>query len=141
LQLKDSDGKIVLEQSSQGKVWIRNEIKIGDENSTVSIGYLKDTKIVNGSSSNIHEVINANDKFVVYEDGSMVAKDGTFTGTIYATGGKIGNLDIESLQEGGLEVAIESDSGFVFKNETGIKKLTAYLYSGSTLITEGIGGY
>jgi hypothetical protein len=31
----------------------------------------------------------------VHEDGSMVATDGQFTGVIYATGGKIGNMEIE----------------------------------------------
>ena len=71
----------------------------------------------------------------------MIATDGTFTGTIYATGGKIGNMDIQTLQESGFEVAIESDSGNIFKNDSGTKILTAYLYKGSTLVTEGITGY
>lgn len=141
IQLKDAESHIVLEHSTEGKVWIRNEIKIGADTSTVSIGYLDATKQTNDTNSSIHEVINANSKFIVYEDGSMIATDGTFTGTIYATGGKIGNLDIQDLQESGFEVAIESDSGNIFKNETGTKILTAYLYKGSTLITEGITGY
>ena len=42
LRLKDHLNQVVLEQSSQGKVWIRDELKIGTANtSTVSLGYLK----------------------------------------------------------------------------------------------------
>jgi hypothetical protein len=78
---------------------------------------------------------------MVYEDGSMKATDGEFTGIIYATGGKIGNLDITSLEESSYQVAIESDTGTVFKNGVGIKILTARLYKGKDEITEGITGY
>ena len=35
-----------------------------------------------------NEVINVNDKFIVYGDGSIKANDGDFTGTIHAIGGE-----------------------------------------------------
>jgi hypothetical protein len=38
--------------------------------------------------------MNANNKFFVYEDGSMKATEGEFTGTIHATGGTIGGVEI-----------------------------------------------
>jgi hypothetical protein len=40
----------------------------------------------------VHEVVNANNKFMVYEDGSMRATEGYFKGEIHATGGTIGGL-------------------------------------------------
>ena len=151
LRLKDMEDQIVLEQSSQGKVWIRNEIKVGSsDTSTVSIGYLKDNKatihtsnkdFLNVPKEEIHEVINANNKFLVYEDGSMKATDGEFTGVIYATGGKIGGIDIESFTGEGYEVAIESDSGVVFKNDNEVKILTAKLYKNQEEIIDGIISY
>ena len=150
LQLRDNEQKLVMEHASDGKVWIRDELKVGAGLSSVTIGYLEDTKSKSYkntidfdgvSDDKIHQVINANNKFMVYEDGSMKATDGEFTGIIYATGGKIGNLDITSLEESSYQVAIESDTGTVFKNGIGIKILTARLYKGKDEITEGITGY
>ena len=138
LRLKDENDKVVMEHSSDGKVWIKNEIKIGSNASTVSIGYLDKTKEL---SDNIHEVINANDKFIVYEDGSMKATDGEFTGIIHATGGTIGGLEIQQLEEIGYEVVIETEDGIAFTNGQGEKTLVAHLYKGRTLITEGITSY
>jgi hypothetical protein len=40
----------------------------------------------------IHKVIDAEGRFIVYEDGKMKATDGEFTGVIHATGGTIGGL-------------------------------------------------
>lgn len=163
LRLRDIDQNTVMEHGSDGKVWIRNELKVGIGLSSITIGYLKEGRTSDGKrvseegyvlnesgapisgplldNQYIHKVISAGNKFVVYEDGKMVATDGEFTGTIYATGGKIGNMEIEAIEEIGYEVAIESNSGIAFKNEEGSKILTAYLYKGSTLITEGITGY
>lgn len=154
LRLNDKDGNIVMEHSSDGKIWILNELKIGAGASTVSLGYLEKTKkdtndlkttsepLYKGDNlESIRQVFNAADKFIIHEDGSMRATDGEFTGTIYATGGKIGNLDIQALQDTGYEVVIESDSGTVFKNGIGQKTLTARLYKGAEEITTGITDY
>lgn len=37
--------------------------------------------------ASLHQVFNSNDNFIVYEDGSIVANNGTFSGTIYASSG------------------------------------------------------
>ena len=140
LQIKDETGQIVLENASDGKVWIRNELKIGTEDtSTVGLGYLNLTK----PGTNIHEVFHAgqdNDKqFIVYEDGTMKASGGEFTGTIHATGGTIGNLSIselENFEASVYTVSIESDSGVFFKNGSGSKILTAYLYKGGEIYAD-----
>lgn len=133
IQLLDDEGNTVLEQSSYGKVWIKNEIKIGGSNSTVSIGYLSNIK-----NENVHEVINANNKFIVYEDGSMTATEANITGIINAIGGQIGNLTIQEISSIGYQVSVESEDGNTFKNNEGTKILTARLYKGSEEITSNL---
>ena len=92
IRFKDEEGKITLETDDQGKLWLRDKLQISD---LVSIGNL-------GSENGLHggQVINANDNFIVYNDGHMIANGGTFTGIINATGGQIGNLTVEELTEG-----------------------------------------
>ena len=138
LRIRDGQGNIVLEHSSIGEVWIRNSMKIGNNKSTVEIGYLDGTK---KEKLEVHEVINADDKFIVYEDGSMRATDGDFTGVINATGGQIGGVDIGFIVGSvatEYEVQIESDSGTIFKNGKGEKILTARIFQGFKEVTEGI---
>lgn len=149
IRLRDSNETIVMEQATNGKVWIRDELNLGvnKEIPTVRIGYLKDTKAQNYNytqdfegvpDSEIHQVINANNKFMVYEDGSMKATDGEFTGTIHATGGTIGGLDIQSFPDPSYEVVVESETGAVFKNNSEVKTLIAKLYKGREEITENL---
>ena len=146
LRLSDNNGVPVMEHASDGKVWIRDELQIGIGLSSVTIGYLKDTKkdvykntidFSDKEDSEIHQVINANNKFMVYEDGSMKATDGEFTGVIHATGGTIGGLDIDAFPDPTYEVIITSDNGSVFKDDTQ-KVLTAHLYKGRTEITKDL---
>lgn len=137
IRICDGSGAPVLENSSDGRVWIRDELVIGTLASTVSIGYLEKTKL----DTDFHEVFNANDNFIIYEDGEMVASKGTFTGTIYATGGKIGNMEIADMGTPEYEIAIESSAGTVFKNLDDLQDdevvtiLTATLYYGTTPAT------
>ena len=146
---------------SDGRIWIRDELQIGTGTSMVTIGYLKNTKwntsdyldityldsshqpISENELKNTHQVINAANKFIVHEDGSMVATDGIFTGTIYATGGKIGNMEIESLVDPGYEVAIEikENSGTVFESSNETKTLIAILYNKGQVVTDNIISY
>ena len=153
LRLKDCTNQVVLEQSSQGKVWIRDELKIGTaDTSTVSLGYLKkyrddDTAIKNENGiiiGGISQVIHAGDvgskqEFVVYEDGRLEATGGYFKGEIYAESGyfkgeihadsgTIGGVSIQSILGAEYEVAIEVTKGTVFKDEEEVKILTARLY-------------
>ena len=143
LRLKDCANQVVLEQSSQGKVWIRDELKIGtSDTSTVSLGYLKkyrddetavrdeNGKVVGGVS----QVIRAGDvdskqEFVVYEDGRLEATGGYFRGEIHADSGTIGGLSIGTIVNPDFDVIIESSNGTVFKNDQN-KVLTATLYKG-----------
>lgn len=156
LRLKDHLNQVVLEQSSQGKVWIRDELKIGTtDTSTVSLGYLKkyrndetaikdeNGKIVGG----ISQVIRAGDsgtkqEFIVYEDGRLEATGGYFKGEIHADSGTIGGVSIQTILGAEYEVAIEVTKGTVFKDENEVKTLTARLYKNREEIpSQEITGY
>ena len=140
IRISDSQGAPVMLTKDDGTLWLENALYIGAnsktaENATVKIGYLEATR----AKTDIHEVIHAgNDKqdFIVYEDGTMKATAGEFTGTIHATGGQIGNLTIGEIEESGYTVKIEAESGYIFKNskDEETKILTAYLYKGSSLV-------
>ena len=135
IRLRDSNGNTVMEHMSNGKLWIRDELQIGNGSSRVSLGYLSKFK---KDAPDIHEVINAADDFIVYEDGTMIAKNGEFTGTIYATGGKIGNLEISTLSNLTYEVAIEVENGAgtIFEKGEESKILVAYLYKNGEKINQ-----
>ena len=137
IRISNASGAPVMETNNLGALWLRNRLNISstDENFSIGIGYLDGTKQVLGAE--IHEVFNANDKFMVYEDGSMKATDGEFTGTIYATGGKIGNMTIDEVEQSVYKVIIESSNGTIFKNGQGSKTLTAKLYEGDSEVTTG----
>lgn len=145
IRINNADGEAVMEHSSDGQLWISGQLNVGNKNSpTVKIGALEGLKkqeyinFVDFEGKEIHEVINANNKFMVYEDGSMKATDGEFTGIIHATGGTIGGLEIEQVKGVGYEAQIVCEQGTVFKNGKGEKILEAYLYKGKDQVTEGL---
>lgn len=113
LFIADATGARVMETNDDGTLWLKNRLNIETkEGYTVGIG-----KLGASTENGKNEIINANNKFLVYEDGSIKATDGTFTGTVYATAGKIGNLSVEDVenvvsQSKGIE--IESINGFTF---------------------------
>ena len=135
IRISDGNGAPVMETDSTGKLWLKNRLDVSSTtgNYNIGLGYLSGTK----PQTSIHEIFNANGEFIVYEDGSMKATSGEFTGTIYATGGKIGNVTIGEVEQAAYRVVIESDSGTVFKNAQGTKRLTAKLYKGDTEVTTG----
>jgi hypothetical protein len=125
----------VLETDSEGKLWLKEELNVGTtDTSTVKIGYLNETKIQNVggvvSDTGIHEVIRAGDtgsEFIVYEDGSLKATNGEFTGTVYANAGSIGDFTVgdinnaignmDSLAGATRKLDISSNLGYNFKVE------------------------
>lgn len=135
IRIADNTGAPVMETDNTGKLWLKNRLDISSTNSTynIGIGYLSAVK----PSTSIHEVFNANNLFKVYEDGSMVATNGEFTGTIHATGGTIGNMTINEVEQATYRTEIVSNDGTVFKNGQGSKVLTAKLYRGDTEVTTG----
>ena len=123
LRISDDTGATVMETDEKGQLWLRNKLSIGTTytSNSVKLGSLgneeedyitridddgKEVKI----SENGQRVFDANNTFVVFEDGTVRATDGvfsgtinatdgTFTGKIFATGGKIGGLEIRGVSD------------------------------------------
>lgn len=129
IRISNKDG-VVMETSSDGELWLQNRLNIGTTSGTnVGIGNLgKD------------EVINANNTFIVYEDGSIKANKGEFTGTINAKSGSIGGVTISEWIDLGYQVRITSNKGTVInennRNEPII--LTAELFFNGEKIEESL---
>ena len=121
-----------METADDGTLWLRKELNISSTNDkySIQIGYL-DLK----EEESLHRTIDVNNQFIVYEDGSMVASKGTFTGTIYATGGTIGGLTIEQVVGNGTRFEITSSEGLVVDRQTETTILTAHAYRGEEDIT------
>jgi hypothetical protein len=91
---------------------LQNALHIGTEDTAeVQIGYLENYRSITAPSSEdeqrMHEVIHAgriddeSDEtpgFVVYEDGHLIAKGAEFHGEIFASGGKIGGMEISQVE-------------------------------------------
>ena len=132
IRISNASGAPVMETDDTGELWLKNRLRVGTNNtSTVEIGYLDDVH----PKTNSHEVIHAgkgNQEFIVYEDGKMFAQGVEIHGDIFATGGKIGNLDVTSIgqiEQAAYKMEITSDVGTSIKNGTTVV-LTAHLYKG-----------
>ena len=143
LRMMDSDGKITLEQTNDGKLWLRDYISIGPVNFTqgnypVQIGYLPIPEAEEGQEpETFHRVFNANNNFIVYEDGSVRAVRGHFEGELVANSGKFGGFTIENnklvsdsgtLTLNGKDGTIEAKAGYIggFKIEENQLVSTAF---------------
>ena len=144
IRISNADGVPVMETDDAGELWLKNRLRVGtNKTSTVEIGYLDAVR----ENTETHEVIhagNGDQEFIVYEDGKMVAQGAEFYGKIYATGGKIGNMEIQDIENAirapGYKIEITSSKGILIKNNTEIT-LTAHLYSGTDEIEEGLQYY
>ena len=134
LRLRNNSGKITLETSDEGSLWLKDRlnVEVFNINNNVGIGTLDTIDDEHG-----REVINATDKFIVYEDGHMKATSGEFTGTIHATGGEIGGMTIDQWSEVGYTVQIDANKT-VIKNEQETIRLVAKLFRGSIEVTENL---
>lgn len=156
IQLKDSSGNSVMRTDSTGQLWLDNALYVARSSSgyDVAIGALPTTggHAYAPNSAGAAQVFNATNKFKVYEDGSMTATDayldnayisghGEFTGAIYATSGKIGNMTIDEVENATYKVVIESNSGTIFRPNSPDKILTANLYKSTELIVDGTKSY
>lgn len=130
IRISNAQGAPVMETDDTGELWLKNRLRIGTNNtSTVEIGYLNAVR----EDTEVHEVIhagNGDQEFIVYEDGKMIAQGAEFHGSIYATGGKIGNMTIadvegavtnmDSIAEATRKLDISSKLGYNFKVEGGV---------------------
>ena len=116
----------------------------------------------------IHSATGAESKFVVWEDGTMYAKDGYFEGTINATNGyfkgtvaatdgyftgtiqagsviseqvRVGNVTMGDMANSAYKTVISSSSGMIFKNGSITTILTATLYKGASEVPTNYGTF
>lgn len=99
LQLKDDTGTTTMETDDSGQLWLRDKLRISD---TVSIGVLETGK-------NRYQVFNSNNNFIVYNDGTVEATQGNFSG------GTIGGFTIEDNRLFSNDVVLSS-RGIEIKN-------------------------
>ena len=141
IRINNSEGDPVMETIDDGTLWLKDQLNISTSQDTthVQIGHLENTKIVEIKTENgieeidtgLHEVINATDKFIVYEDGSVKATDGYFEGEINATAGRFeGEIIATSGKIGNLIIGEIEDS---IQNIAKVKKLEIKCYPSNTL--------
>lgn len=127
IKISDVNGKPVLVTGDDGNLWLKNQLLIGgNSDAMVSLGYLDSTKEVDETITSedgstqitqkiYHEVLNANDNFIVYENGDVTANSGAFTGEINAKSGSFGNNAVKItdtglvVKEGGLIIQGSGD--------------------------------
>lgn len=135
IRISNKEGNAVIETNNDGTLWLKNRLSISANKNTVAIGYLgineseEKARVFeagkNGEESN----------FVVWEDGSIRANNGSFKGHIEAdsgyfsgelkaatgsfsghvdaSSGTIGGVNILAIQNLGYRVVIESDKGYI----------------------------
>ena len=99
LQLKDDTGATTMETDDRGQLWLRDKLRISD---MVSIGVLETGKEKN-------QIFNSNNNFIVYDDGSIKATQGNFSGST------IGGFTIEDNRLFSNDVVLSS-TGIEIKN-------------------------
>ena len=172
LRLRDEHDNITLETESNGTLWLKDQLNISTtqySDYNIRIGYLplvtlEEDKIYYNDTlldrTNIHRAIDVNQKMVVWEDGTLYAKDGyfegtinahdgyfegtinahdgQFTGIINATGGHIGTMSINEFTDMfNYHVEILTSDGSILKNNTGSTTLIAELYFGLDKVEKG----
>jgi hypothetical protein len=100
-------GKIYYEKNSDG---IYKAIDITSIDSVVGYYELKNSGVAIGNLGSMggeqDQVFNSNNSFIVYTDGSILARQGNFTGTINATNGSFsGEINATSGSIGGFKIA------------------------------------
>lgn len=97
IRISDDGGAPVMESDNTGKLWLRDRLNISstEDEYNIGVGYLDGYK---PGYPDIHEVFNANDAFLVYEDGS-----------IKATSGTIGTMTIEKIERAYYEIVCDKE--------------------------------
>ena len=132
--INDGSGRPVLETDDLGKLWLKNRLDIRANGShKIGIGYLD---LVLGET--LHRTIDVNNKFIVYEDGSVKALSGEFTGTVHATDGEFtGTVYATDGEFTGLIHATGGTIGDLSIDENGIYTSTTRLDGDGLTISGG----
>ena len=143
LRISDDSGAVVMETNEDGQLWLKDKLRVETYNKgEVQIGKL-DTGATGEHGGRVIAALeksNSTDepknKFIVYEDGHLEANGVTIEGTINATGGKIGTLNVFDIEEalGAKKLEIDSDKGTFFTNNSPSQMLlTARVLTGETV--------
>ena len=121
LRISNAEGNPAL-VVKDGYLWLQDKISIGDgTNTTVSLGYLDiPDETESENSKTYHQVFNANDNFIVYENGDVTANNGIFNGEINAKSGSFGN-DAVKITDTGLVV---TEGGLIIQTKDGFPLLS-----------------
>lgn len=121
LRISNAEGNPAL-VAKDGYIWLQDKISIGDgTNTTVSLGYLDiPDETESENSKTYHQVFNANDNFIVYENGDVTANNGIFNGEINAKSGSFGN-DAVKITDTGLVV---TEGGLIIQTKDGFPLLS-----------------
>lgn len=105
LRISNAEGSPTL-VAKDGFLWLQDKISIGDgSNTMVSFGYLDmPDGTENENLKTYHQVFNANDRFIVYENGDVTANNGIFNGEINAISGSFGDKKQVKISENGLTI-------------------------------------
>lgn len=119
LNIYKSDGKKVLEIAAS-----LNEVKLEmvKEGEIISAINMSEEQIrILANKIKLEGTVTANNNFVIYEDGSIEAKNAKFSGVVAATGGKIGGVEIigNTLNSSNFDDA-QIDFGSVIIDDTGL---------------------
>ena len=132
LRISNAEGNPTL-VAKDGFLWLQDKISIGDgTNTMVSLGYLDLPDGAESENSNAyHQVFNANNNFIVYENGNVTANNGTFRGEIKATAGYIGSEEQVEINENGIKI---TGGGLVIQDTSEYPLLE---FIGNTLSIQG----
>lgn len=119
LNIYKSDGERVLEIAAGLKEVKAEMIKDGEIIAAINMS--EEQIRILASKIKLEGTVTANNNFIVYDDGSIEAKNAKFTGTIIATSGRIGGFEIEGNTLNATNFDnVQIDFGSVIIDETGI---------------------
>ena len=138
IRFSDSDGAPVMVTDDDGQLFLKQKLFIGPDISDTyryraQIGviesYTEDGEVTTDDSlKDYSKIFSVKDQenietVAIYDNGLLKADRVELTGTIYATGGKIGNMtieDINNIGQIGKNVTIQSLEGEFFKLKDGV---------------------
>lgn len=138
IRISDIHGAPVMATNDEGMLWLTKEIVIGPDNSIENNFYNYRTRLgiletwqpnegpLAGEGTEPYSQIlsvrdnseNHTENLAIYDTGKLYAREAEIHGMIYAEGGKIGNLDIESFTENLSGIEVSAESGITIKEHT-----------------------
>ena len=113
-EYKDINGVLSAITQARASITLNSQqiqLKVSKDSVISSINQTAEAVAINANKINLNGVVTANENFKILADGSMIAKNGSFTGDVYATGGTFsGDIDINVDYTQGHGVDVFSDT-------------------------------